>query len=87
MAWRQDGKVAVLTCTQKSPVRNPVLTRFLTIRELENGRFAYASGRENYRPDGTLKVENILTETDAVLTEDWKMHTKGQRVRTGNPPS
>ena len=70
MAWRQDGEVAVLTCTQKSPVRKPVLTRFLTIRELKNGCFAYASGREDDRLDGTLKVERVLMEPDAVLTED-----------------
>ena len=47
---------------KKSPVRKAVLTRFLTIRELGNGHFAYALGRADDRPDGVLKV-GIEAET------------------------
>ena len=54
---------------KKSPVRKAVLTRFLTVRELEKLHFAYSSGRDEYRPDGTSKVERVRTDTEPVLTE------------------
>ena len=56
MAWRQDGEAAVLTCTKKVTVRKSVLTGLLTVRELKNGHFAYASGRANQRQDGKTSV-------------------------------
>ena len=64
MAWRQDGKAGVLTCTKMAPVRKTVRTPFLTIRGMKKRKIAYASGRASCRPD----LHKKSTVRKAVLT-------------------
>ena len=52
LAYASGRESYRLDLHKKSPVRKAVLTRFLTIRELKNKHFAYASGRADDRPDG-----------------------------------